>query len=58
MISGAPLVRADGFAWSANGQSFGVSSPLGWTVVLDVGSTSITPSPVKGTLVAWPGGDD
>ena len=58
MISGPPLVRADGFAWSANGQSFGISSPLGWTVVLDVGSTSITPSPVKGTLVAWPGGDD
>jgi hypothetical protein len=57
MISGPPMVQADGFAWSANNQAFGISSPLGWTVVLDVGSTSITPSPVKGRLVSWPGGD-
>jgi hypothetical protein len=57
MISGAPMVQADGFAWSANNQAFGISSPLGWTVILDVGSTSITPSPVKGSLISWPGGD-
>ena len=58
MIAGAPMVRADGFAWSSDGQSLGISSPEGWTVVLDVGSNSLTPSPVTGTLVSWPGGGD
>jgi hypothetical protein len=56
MLSGPAMVQADGFAWSTDNQAFGVSSPLGWTVVLDVGSSSMTPSPVKGRLVSWPGG--
>ena len=58
MVAGAPMVRADGFAWSSDGQSLGISSSAGWTVVLDVGSSSLTPSPVTGTLVSWPGGGD
>ena len=56
LASGVPLVAADGFAWSPDGETVGISSPLGLTLVLKVAVVRTTAAPVTGTLVAWPGG--
>jgi hypothetical protein len=53
LASGVPLVAADGFAWSSDGDSVAVSSPAGVLIVKpDV--VYSTASPVTGTVLAWP----
>ena len=54
LVAGAPMVAADGFAWSSDGESIGVSSPGGLLVVLQIDVVYTTAAPVTGTLVAWP----
>jgi hypothetical protein len=56
LASGVPLVAADGFAWSADGDSVAVSSPGGILVVKQADVVYTTASPVTGTLLAWPAG--
>jgi hypothetical protein len=55
LVAGAPMVAADGFAWSSDGESVGVSSPSGVLLVLQIDVVYATAAPVTGTLVAWPG---
>jgi hypothetical protein len=55
LAAGAPMVAADGFAWSSDGESIGVSSPSGVLLVLQIDVVYATAAPVTGTLVAWPG---
>jgi hypothetical protein len=55
LAAGAPLVAADGFAWSSDGESVGISSPGGVVLVLQIDVVYTTAAPVTGTLVAWPG---
>jgi hypothetical protein len=55
LVAGAPMVAADGFAWSSDGESVGVSSPSGVLLVLQIDVVYTTAAPVTGTLVAWPG---
>jgi sugar lactone lactonase YvrE len=55
LTSGVPMVAADGFAWSSDGDSVAVSSPAGVLVVKQADVVSTTASPVTGTLLAWPG---
>jgi hypothetical protein len=53
LVSGVPMVAADGFAWSSDGDSVAVSSPAGVLIVKpDV--VYSTASPVTGTVLAWP----
>jgi sugar lactone lactonase YvrE len=53
LASGVPMVAADGFAWSSDGDSVAVSSPAGVLIVKpDV--VYSTASPVTGTVLAWP----
>jgi hypothetical protein len=54
LTSGVPMVAADGFAWSSDGDSVAVSSPAGVLVVKQGDVVYPTASPVTGTLVAWP----
>ena len=54
LASGVPMVAADGFAWSADGDSVAVSSPAGVLVVKQSDVVYATASPVTGTLLAWP----
>jgi hypothetical protein len=54
LAAGVPMVAADGFAWSSDGESIGVSSPAGLLVVLQIDVVYATAAPVTGTLVAWP----
>jgi hypothetical protein len=54
LVAGAPMVAADGFAWSSDGESIGVSSPAGLVVALQIDVVYVTAAPVAGTLVAWP----
>jgi len=56
LASGVPLVAADGFAWSADGDSVAVSSPAGILIVKQADVVYTTASPVTGTLLAWPAG--
>jgi hypothetical protein len=56
LAGGVPMVAADGFAWSPDGETVGISSPRGLTLVLKVAVVRTTAAPVAGTLVAWPGG--
>jgi hypothetical protein len=56
LTSGVPMVAADGFAWSSDGDSVAVSSPAGILVVKQVDVLYTTASPVTGTLLAWPSG--
>jgi hypothetical protein len=55
LAAGAPMVAADGFAWSSDGESVGISSPSGVLLVLQIDVVYTTAAPVAGTLVAWPG---
>ena len=54
LASGVPMVAADGFAWSSDGDSVAVSSPAGVLVVKQADVVYTTASPVTGTLLAWP----
>ena len=54
LTSGVPMVAADGFAWSSDGDSIAVSSPAGVLVVKQADVVYTTASPVTGTLLAWP----
>ena len=56
LASGVPMVAADGFAWSSDGDSVAVSSPAGVLVVKQSDVVYTTASPVTGTLLAWPAG--
>jgi hypothetical protein len=56
LASGVPLVAADGFAWSGDGDSVAVSSPAGLLIVKQADVVYTTASPVTGTLLAWPVG--
>jgi len=54
LAAGVPLVAADGFAWSPDGDSVALSSPAGVLVVKQADAVHTTASPVTGTLLAWP----
>jgi hypothetical protein len=54
LTSGVPMVAADGFAWSSDGDSVAVSSPAGVLVVKQADLVYTTASPVAGTVLAWP----
>jgi hypothetical protein len=54
LAAGVPLVAADGFAWSPDGDSVALSSPAGVLVVKQADAVYTTASPVTGTLLAWP----
>ena len=54
LAAGASMVAADGFAWSSDGESVGISSPSGLLLVLQIDVVYTTAAPVSGTLVAWP----
>jgi hypothetical protein len=56
LASGVPLVAADGFAWSSDGDSVAVSSPAGVLIAKQADVVYTTASPVTGTLLAWPAG--
>ena len=56
LTSGVPMVAADGFAWSSDGDSVAVSSPAGILVVKQADVVYTTASPVTGTLLAWSSG--
>ncbi|HEX3212721.1 MAG TPA: hypothetical protein VH016_09155 [Actinomycetota bacterium] len=56
LTSGVPMVGADGFAWSSDGDSVAVSSPAGILIVKQADVVYTTASPVTGTLLAWPSG--
>ena len=56
LASGVPMVAADGFAWSSDGDSVAVSSPAGVLVLKQSDVVYTTASPVTGTLLAWPAG--
>ena len=56
LTSGVPMVAADGFAWSSDGDSVAVSSPAGLLIVKQADVVYTTASPVTGTLLAWPAG--
>jgi hypothetical protein len=55
ILAGPPLERADGFAFSADGQVFAVSSRRGWTLLRTAQPSERTTLPIEGTLLAWPG---
>jgi hypothetical protein len=54
LASGVPMVAADGFAWSSDGDSVAVSSPAGVLIVKQPDVVYTTASPVTGTVLAWP----
>jgi hypothetical protein len=54
LASGVPLVAADGFTWSGDGDSVAVSSPAGILIVKQADVVYTTASPVTGTVLAWP----
>jgi hypothetical protein len=56
LASGVPMVAADGFAWSSDGDSVAVSAPGGVYIVKQADVVYSTASPVTGTLLAWPPG--
>jgi hypothetical protein len=56
LASGVPMVAADGFAWSSDGDSVAISSPAGILIVKQADVVYTTASPVTGTLLAWPSG--
>jgi hypothetical protein len=56
LASGVPMVAADGFAWSSDGDSVAVSSPAGVLIVKQADVVYTTASPVTGTLLAWTAG--
>jgi hypothetical protein len=56
LAAGVPMVAADGFAWSWDGDSVAVSSPAGVVIAKQADVVYTTASPVTGTLLAWPSG--
>jgi sugar lactone lactonase YvrE len=54
LAAGVPMVAADGFAWSSDGDSVAVSAPDGILVVKQADVVYTSASPVTGTLLAWP----
>ena len=56
LASGVPMVAADGFAWSSDGDSVAVSAPGGIYIVKQADVVYSSASPVTGTLLAWPSG--
>jgi hypothetical protein len=56
ILAGPPLQRADGFAFSPDGQVLAVSSPEGWTLLRSDQPTERATPRLSGTLLAWPGG--
>jgi hypothetical protein len=56
LTSGVPMVAADGFAWSSDGDSVAVSAPGGVYIVKQADVVYSTASPIAGTLLAWPPG--
>lgn len=56
LTSGVPMVAADGFAWSSDGDSVAVSAPGGVFIVKQADVVYSTASPVTGTVLAWPSG--
>ncbi|HEV2918132.1 MAG TPA: hypothetical protein VG673_02660 [Actinomycetota bacterium] len=54
LTSGVPMVAADGFAWSSDGDSVAVSSPAGLLILKQPDVVYTTVSPVTGTVLAWP----
>jgi sugar lactone lactonase YvrE len=54
LTSGVPMVAADGFAWSSDGDSIAVSSPAGVLIAKQADVVYTTASPVTGTLLGWP----
>jgi hypothetical protein len=54
LAAGVPMVAADGFAWSSDGDSVAVSSPAGLLIVKQADVVYTTASPVTGTLLSWP----
>jgi hypothetical protein len=57
LTSGVPMVAADGFAWSSDGDSVAVSAPAGVFIVKQADVVYSTASPVTGTLLAWTSGE-
>lgn len=55
VLAGPAMERADGFAFSPDGQFLAVSSPGGWTVLRTAEPSERGTVPVTGTLLAWPG---
>jgi hypothetical protein len=55
ILAGPPLERADGFAFSADGQVFAVSARRGWTLLRTAQPSERATLPIEGTLLAWPG---
>ncbi len=55
ILAGAAMERADGVAFSPDGQYLAVSSPGGWTVLRTADPSERGSVPVTGTLLAWPG---
>jgi len=56
LTSGVPMVAADGFAWSSDGDSVAVSSPAGILIVKQADVVYTTASLVTGTLITWSSG--
>jgi hypothetical protein len=56
LTAGVPMVAADGFAWSSDGDSVAVSAPGGVYIVKQADVVYSTASPVTGTVLAWPSG--
>jgi hypothetical protein len=56
LASGVPMVAADGFAWSPDGDSVAISAPAGVLLVKQADVVYTPASPVTGTVLAWPAG--
>jgi len=55
ILAGPAMERADGFAFSPDGQFLAVSSAAGWTMLRTADPSERESVPLTGTLLAWPG---